>query len=171
MIREATAEDWPAIWPFLRQICADGETYSYPRDISEAFAREIWLQKPPGRTVVAVDDTAGAADPADGAGRVLGTAKMGPNQMGGGSHVGTASFMVDPEAAGQGVGRALGEHVVAWAKDAGYRAIQFNAVVESNKRAVHLWQSLGFQIMATLPEAFWSPTYGFVGLNVMYLTL
>lgn len=165
MIREATAEDWPAIWPFLRQICADGETYSYPRDISEEFAREIWFQRPPGRTVVAVDDTAG------GAGRVLGTAKTGPNQMGGGSHVGTASFMVAPEAAGHGVGRALGEHVVAWARETGYRAIQFNAVVESNKRAVHLWQSLGFQIMATLPEAFWSPTYGYVGLHVMYLVL
>jgi GNAT superfamily N-acetyltransferase len=170
-IREATAEDWPAIWPFLRQICADGETYSYPRDISEDFAREIWLQKPPGRAVVAVQETADGADGVRGAGRVLGTAKMGPNQMGGGSHVATASFMVAPEAAGHGVGRALGEHVVAWARDAGYRAIQFNAVVESNKRAVHLWQSLGFQIMATLPEAFRSPTYGYVGLHVMYQTL
>ena len=195
IIREATAEDWPAIWPFLRQICAEGETYSYPRDIDEDFAREIWLQRPPGRTVVAVDEAAGGTHGGalDGSGggsggeisdgthdwtpdaprapRVLGTAKMGPNQMGGGSHVATASFMVAPEAAGRGVGRALGEHVVAWARDAGYRAIQFNAVVESNQRAVHLWRSLGFEIMATLPEAFRSPAHGYVGLHVMYRML
>lgn len=174
IIREATAGDWPAIWPFLRQICAEGETYSYPRDIDEDFAREIWLQKPPGRTVVAVDEGADGADEivsGTGAARVLGTAKMGPNQMGGGSHVATASFMVAPEAAGQGVGRTLGEHVVAWARESGYRAVQFNAVVESNRRAVHLWRSLGFEIMATLPEAFRSPTHGYVGLHVMYRML
>lgn len=184
IIREAVAEDWPRIWPFLRQICAEGETYSYPRDISEDFARGIWFQKPPGRTVVVVADGAGAdgAGPGAGgvgpgdagpdrAGLILGTAKMGPNQMGGGAHVATASFMVAPEAAGQGVGRALGEHMLAWARAAGYRAVQFNAVVESNQRAVHLWRSLGFEVMATLPEAFRSPTHGYVGLHVMYQKL
>jgi GNAT superfamily N-acetyltransferase len=161
IIREATAGDWPAIWPFLREICAEGETYSYPRDIDEDFAREIWLQRPPGRTVVAVDDT----------GLVLGTAKMGPNQMGGGAHVATGSFMVAPEAAGRGVGRALGEHVLAWARETAHRSIQFNAVVETNTRAVHLWRSLGFEVMTTLPEAFRSPRHGYVGLHVMYRML
>ena len=55
-IREATADDWPAIWPFLREIVAAGETYTLPRDIAEAEARAIWMLEPPDRTVVAVDD-------------------------------------------------------------------------------------------------------------------
>ncbi len=44
-----------------------------------------------------------------------------------GSHIATASFMVDPDRQGGDIGLALGEHVVDWACDAGYHAIQFNA--------------------------------------------
>lgn len=160
-IREATPDDWPAIWPFLREIVAAGETYTYPRDLDETAARELWMLRPPGRTVVAVDE--------DGA--VLGTAKTNPNHMGGASHIAGASFMVDPAAAGRGVGRALGEHVIAWARAEGYRAMQFNAVVESNTRAVALWRSLGFEILGTLPEGFHHPVKGYVGLHIMHRRL
>ncbi|MBO4207139.1 GNAT family N-acetyltransferase [Micromonospora echinofusca] len=161
LIRTATDEDWPAIWPFLRQIVAAGETYTLPRDISEEFAREIWMLAPPHRTVVAVD--------ADGT--VLGSAKMNRNHLGPASHVASASFMVAPEHGGRGVGRALGAYVLDWARTEGYRFMQFNAVVETNTRAVALWQSLGFEIMTTLPEAFLHPTKGYVGLHIMYQRL
>jgi GNAT superfamily N-acetyltransferase len=160
-IRDATPQDWPAIWSFLHEIVAAGETYAYDREMSEARARVIWLLEPPGRTVVAV-----ATD-----GTVLGSAKMNPNQGGPGSHVASASFMVDPAHAGQGVGRALGEHALDWARAEGYRAMQFNAVVASNTRAVSLWRSLGFEILATIPEGFRHPTDGYVGLHVMYRPL
>lgn len=115
----------------------------------------------PGRTVVAVDES----------GTVLGTAKMNPNHMGGAAHIAGASFMVDPRCGGRGVGRALGEHVLAWARAEGYRAMQFNAVVETNTGAVALWESLGFRIMTTLPEGFLHPTKGYVGLHIMYQQL
>jgi GNAT superfamily N-acetyltransferase len=161
VIRDATAEDWPAIWSFLREIVAAGDTYAYDPDLSEARAREIWLLEPPARTVVAA-----APD-----GSILGSAKMNPNQGGPGSHVASASFMVDPAHAGRGVGRALGEHALDWARAEGYRAMQFNAVVESNTRAVSLWRSLGFEILATIPDGFRHPTDGYVGLHVMYRRL
>jgi GNAT superfamily N-acetyltransferase len=80
----------------------------------------------------------------------------------------SAGFMVDPRRSGRGVGRALGEHVLAWAKEAGFRAVQFNAVVETNTRAVALWRSLGFEIIGTVPEAFRHPVDGYVGSHVMY---
>ena len=160
-IRDATPGDWAAIWPFLRDIVAAGETYAYPRDLGEAPGRDLWMVEPPGRTVVAVGED----------GTVLGTANMYANRMGPGSHVASASFMVDPAHQGRGAGRALGEHVVAWARDAGFRAIQFNAVVESNTRAVGLWRSLGFEVIGTVPEGFEHPTQGYVGLHVMHLRL
>jgi len=79
--------------------------------------------------------------------------------------------MVDPDHQGKGVGRALGRDAIAWASAAGYRSMQFNAVVETNVAAVQLWQSLGFRILATIPEAFDHPTQGFVGLHVMFRAL
>jgi GNAT superfamily N-acetyltransferase len=69
---------------------------------------------------------------------------------------------------GRGVGRALGEHALDWARAEGYRAMQFNAVVASNTRAVSLWRSLGFEVLVTIPEGFRHPTEGYVGLHVMY---
>jgi L-amino acid N-acyltransferase YncA len=160
-IREATLADWPAIWPFLHDIVAAGDTYTWPPDIGEEQAREMWFPAPPARTVVAVDDD----------GRVLGTAKLNPNHMGPASHIASASFMVDPDRAGRGVGRALGQHVLDQARVDGYRAMQFNAVVETNVHAVELWQSLGFAVMTTLPEGFHHPTNGYVGLHIMYRRL
>ena len=49
--------------------------------------------------------------------------------------------------------------------------MQFNAVVERNHAAVALWESLGFETIGTVPEAFEHPTEGRVGLHVMYLRL
>jgi GNAT superfamily N-acetyltransferase len=104
-------------------------------------------------------------------GIVVGSAKMGPNRPGRGSHIATASFMVAPAAHGQGIGRALGEEAIRWAREQGFHGMQFNAVVETNAAAVHLWQSLGFTIMTTIPEAFEHPQHGRVGLHVMYRQL
>jgi GNAT superfamily N-acetyltransferase len=161
LIRDATDDDWPQIWPFMRQIVTAGDTYAYDPQMDEATARQLWMVGPPGRTVVAVQE----------GGTVVGTAGMYANRPGPGSHVASASFMVDPVAAGRGVGRALGEEVLAWARATGFRAIQFNAVVETNARAVTLWRSLGFEIIGTVPEAFHHPTDGYVGLHIMYRRL
>lgn len=157
-VREAVDADWALIHPFFSMIVAAGETYAYPDGLSSEQARLLWTGQ--GRTVVAVDgDT------------VLGSATMGPNRPGRGAHVATASFMVDPRQAGRGVGRALGEHVIAWAEASGFRGIQFNAVVETNTAAVALWRSLGFTVIGTVPGAFRHATRGDVGLHVMYRSL
>jgi ribosomal protein S18 acetylase RimI-like enzyme len=50
----------------------------------------------------------------------------------------------------------------------GFRAIQFNAVVETNRGAVALWRSLGFEVVGTVPEAFHHPSHGYVALLIMH---
>jgi L-amino acid N-acyltransferase YncA len=160
-IRTADRRDIPEIAEFFRLIVADGESYAYPEPLSDDDVERLWLEPPPAHAVVAVDDD----------GVIVGTAKMGPNRPGRGSHVGTASFMVDPRAGARGVGRAMAEWVIDWHERNGFVAIQFNAVVETNQRAVALWQSLGFTIVGTVPGAFRSRTHGMVGLHVMHLRL
>ncbi|MGW5676143.1 N-acetyltransferase family protein [Streptomyces sp. NPDC003860] len=160
-IRQATPEDWPAIWPFFHAVIAAGETFTYPTDLTSEQGRDLWLLSAPDRTVVAVD--------ADGT--VVGTAKMNRNQQGNGAHVASASYLVDPARSGRGVGRALCSYSIDWARAQGFRSVQFNAVVETNVHAVKLYESLGFTVVGTVPEGFHHPTHGYVGLHVMHLAL
>lgn len=160
-IREATADDWAAIWPFFHRIVAEGATYTLDPDTGRDAGRQLWMQAPPGRTTVAVDDD----------GTVLGTAKISRNQQGPGAHVANGSYMVAPEHRGRGVARALCEDSLERARAAGFRGMQFNAVVETNEHAVRLYESLGFHVVGTVPGGFHHPQEGYVGLHVMYRAL
>ncbi|MEV7188536.1 GNAT family N-acetyltransferase [Kitasatospora sp. NPDC093102] len=160
-IREAAPDDWPAIWPFFHTVVAAGETFPYPLDMSSELGRQWWMLAAPNRTVVAVDED----------GRILGTASMNRNRPGNGSHVASASYLVDPAHHGKGIGRALVEYTLDWARRSGFRAMQYNAVVANNHHAVKLYESLGFEIVGTVPGAFLHPVDGYVGLHVMYRPL
>jgi ribosomal protein S18 acetylase RimI-like enzyme len=156
-IREISETDWAQVWPIVRNVVEAAETFVYDPSMSSSQAWQTWVEAPPGLTVVAIQEH-----------RVVGTAKMGPNHQGPGSHVSTASFMVAADARGRGVGTAMCRYALAWAKERGYAGMQFNAVAESNHRAVELYQRHGFTVIGTVPGAFAHPTLGNVGLHVMY---
>jgi GNAT superfamily N-acetyltransferase len=157
LIRPLVEADWPTVHDLVVEVARAGETYAMDVPATVADTKGFWAD--PHRVVAEVD------------GVVLGTAKMGPNRPAQGSHVGTASFMVSAAARGRGLGRALGEYAVDWHRREGFRAIQFNAVVETNTAAVRLWQQLGFRIVGTVPGAFRRPDGSYVGLHVMLLDL
>ena len=161
LIKDATLQDWPGIWPIVHRVVAAGETFTWDRDTTEEGARASWLHDRPGRTFVAVAED----------GQIVGTAETHRNQGGPGAHVANAGFMVAAGHEGKGIGRALAQHAIDQARADGYRAMQFNAVAESNVRAVGLWRSLGFEVLATVPEGFHHPANGYVGLLVMYRKL
>jgi len=159
-IREFAASDWAQVWPIIRDVVRAQDTFPYDPSMTAADARSVWIEEPPGLTVVAADT-----------GRVLGTGKMGPNRPGPGAHVATASFMVAADARGGGVGTALCRFALEWGRERGYAGMQFNAVVEANRSAVELYGRLGFEVVGTVPGAFAHPTLGRVGLHVMYREL
>lgn len=141
-IRPYAAGDADALWAILHAVFSTGETYAYPTDIGRDDALAGWTT-PPARAWVA-----------EAGGVVLGSSRVMPNQPGQGAHVANGSFVVGPEAAGRGVGRALGAHALEAAAELGYRAMQFNLVVSTNTRAIALWESLGFATVGRLPGAF-----------------
>jgi GNAT superfamily N-acetyltransferase len=147
IIREAKPEtDWlTGIWPIFQEVVRTGDTLVFPPASDEGSAREYWLLPAPAKVFVAVDEAEGA---------IVGSSFVKPNQPGLGGHVANAAFMVAAAASGHGVGRALAEHAIAWARQANYSAMQFNFVVSTNTRAIALWKSLGFSIAGTIPQAF-----------------
>ena len=158
IIRPTAPGDDEAIRRIITPIIRAGETYALPTDWNEAEALAYWGS--PGHTVFVADD-----------GAVVGTYYMRANQSGGGDHVANCAFMTDPAATGRGIAGAMCAHALRYAAEAGYKAMQFNFVVGSNERAVALWQSLGFEIVGRLAQAFAHPRLGLVDAVVMYRLL
>lgn len=158
-VRRAVPDDWPAIWRIFSSVVGAGDTYTYAPDTPEAEAQRLWM----GDGFITCV--------AEREGDIVGTCVVKPNQPGLGAHVANAGYMVRPDAFGGGIGAALCEHSLAEARAAGYRAMQFNAVVSTNTRAVALWERFGFTIIGTVPEGFRHARLGYVDLHVMYRRL
>ena len=156
-IRPFVESDWAQLWPVMAEVVQAQETYAYEPDMTAEQGHAAWIVPEPWETWVAVDGD-----------RLLGSARTGPNRAGPGSHVSTAGFLVAADARGRGVGTALCRHVLDRARERGYAGMQFNAVVETNRSAVAVYERLGFTIVGTVPGAFEHPTAGRVGLHVMY---
>jgi L-amino acid N-acyltransferase YncA/8-oxo-dGTP pyrophosphatase MutT (NUDIX family) len=156
VIRPATPADAEAIWHIFEQVVARRDTYAFAPDTPREVGVGYWFGPDVTSFVAELDD------------QVLGVYKLMENRRDLGGHVANASFMVAPEAAGRGLGRAMGRHSLQQARIQGYDAMQFNFVVSTNRRAVALWQSLGFQIVGRLPRAFQHGTLGMVDAFVMH---
>src|SRR5213596_3904204 len=134
-IRRARKEDREIIWQIFHAVVAGGDTYVFDPNISRRKALAYWLG-PKTRCYVALSDQG-----------IVGSYILRANQPGLGSHVANAGFMVSPSARDRGIGRAMAEHCLLEAHRLGFRAMQFNFVVATNKTALHLWKNLGFKIV------------------------
>ena len=157
-IRPATEADWAQIWPFFREIVADGETYAYPEELTSEQARALWFGQQ--HAVVLEED-----------GAILGSATW----------VRTARGVVATSAPGRSWSprrRAAAAWGAGWGSASSTGTASRGTEASSStpswrpmRAAVRLWQSLGFRIVGTVPGAFHSRRHGYVGLHVMYLDL
>jgi L-amino acid N-acyltransferase YncA len=158
-IREARPEDYAAIWAMLEPVLRAGEVFALPADMAYEAAMAYWFA---AAHTVFVAELEGA---------IAGSYYIQPNQQGGGAHIANCGYLTASAMQGRGMARAMCEHSIAYARRHGYRAMQFNFVVSTNEAAVHLWQSCGFRILATLPKAFEHPALGLVDAFVMWRDL
>ena len=158
-IRRARPHDHDAIWDIFHEVVAEGETYAYPPDTDREEAMRLWVEEPRATYV------------AEHEGAIRGTYYIKSNQPELGWHVCNAGYMVRSDARGRGIGRALCEHSLQEARRLGYRAMQYNLVVATNRGAIGLWEKIGFEIIGTLPKAYRHSELGLVDALVMYKLL
>ncbi len=116
-----------------------------------AFPQEELLDETSGREFFAAQTYCGVAR-LDG--KVLGLYILHPNNVGRCRHICNASYAVSSESRGLHIGEKLVLDCLEQAKLHGFGVLQFNAVVESNIHARHLYERLGFVQLGTIPKGF-----------------
>ena len=131
IIREYTQNDMPSIIRIWNEVVEEGI----------AFPQEDCLTMETGRSFFASQSYTGVAEEN---GTILGLYILHPNNVGRCGHICNASYAVASEARGRHIGEKLVQDCLKKGRELGFRVLQFNAVVESNIHARHLYERLGF---------------------------
>lgn len=116
-----------------------------------AFPQEDFLDEESGKSFFASQSYCGVALDEN---VVVGLYILHPNNIGRCGHIANASYAVDSSCRGKHIGEKLVSHCLKQAKLLGFKILQFNAVVEDNLHARHLYERLGFTQIGTVPKGF-----------------
>ena len=136
--READLNDMIDIW---NEVVEEGV----------AFPQEDFLDEESGKAFFAAQSYCGVAE-TDG--QVVGLYILHPNNIGRCGHIANTSYAVRSSCRGMHIGEKLVKDSLENAKRLGFGVLQFNAVVENNIHARHLYERLGFVQLGTIPKGF-----------------
>lgn len=159
LIRPVQTSDLEAVSAILHTAFGAGDTYAVPDQMTPAECMAWWSV--PEKTVF-------VAEQADD---ILGTYYLRANAEGPGAHICNCGYITAPQARGRGVASAMLAHSLGEARRAGFRGMQYNAVVSTNEGAIRLWQRAGFTTIGRVPGAFHHPVQGYVDTLIMYKSL
>ncbi len=158
-IRKATNNDVDSVWEIFHAVIKKGDTYVFDPETPKQDLNKHWFAQNMFTYVLENNNI------------IYGTYILKPNQIDLGSHVANGSYMVHPNARRQGFGDAMCNHSIKEARKLGFKAIQFNMIVSTNKPAIELWKKLGFEIVGTIPDGFNHLTKGYIDVYIMYKKL
>jgi L-amino acid N-acyltransferase YncA len=141
IIREYEKKDLMQMIDIWNEVVEDGIAFPQEDYLDEVSGKEFFEAQ--SYTGVAEDD-----------GRIVGLYILHPNNVGRCGHICNASYAVSSKYRGQHIGEKLVMDCLEKAKEFGFRVLQFNAVVESNTHARHLYERLGFVQLGTIPGGF-----------------
>ena len=141
IVREYEKKDLPSMISIWNEVVEDGI----------AFPQEELLDEKTGEEFFASQSFSGVAEDE---GKIVGLYILHPNNVGRCGHICNASYAVSSACRGKHIGEALVKDCLAKAKEIGFRVLQFNAVVESNIHARHLYKRLGFVQLGIIPGGF-----------------
>lgn len=160
IIRPVRPTDKSAVITLGRELIKAGDTYAFDSQMTDEDLWHYWTVEKQAKAYVAEQDTV-----------ILGIFVIKQNQPGPAAHIANASYAVSAHARGKGIGRAMGQASLTIARDLGYHAMQFNIVIATNLAAIKLWQSLGFDIIGTIPNGFCLPSGAYADFHIMHRAL
>ena len=141
-VRRYEAADLPAMIAIWNEVVEEGV----------AFPQEDLLTPETGAAFFAAQSLSSVA--VDDSGAVRGLYILHPNNVGRCGHIANASYAVASGCRGQHLGEALVKDCLVQARALGFKIMQFNAVVQNNVHARHLYERLGFQPLGVIPGGF-----------------
>ena len=141
IVRAYRTEDLPAMIAIWNEVVEEGV----------AFPQEEFLDERTGAEFFAAQSYNGVAEED---GEVVGLYILHPNNIGRCGHICNASYAISSAFRGQHIGEKLVKDCLRMGKELGFRVMQFNAVVENNIHARHLYERLGFTQLGVIPEGF-----------------
>lgn len=140
-IEKYSEKDLPEMISIWNEVVEEGEAFPQEDLLDAASGREFFASQ----TVCCV---------ARDNGKIVGLYILHPNNVGRCGHICNASYAVARKERGRGIGAKLVKDCLSRAARAGFRIMQFNAVVVDNLAAHKLYQNLGFQPLGIVPEGF-----------------
>ncbi len=156
-VRKYTTEDIPRMIEIWNEVVGDGE----------AFPQTECLNFESGAEFFSSQSHCGVAE--DESGELLGLYILHPNNVGRCGHICNASYAVDSRARGNHIGEALVRDSIEQGRANGFRILQFNAVVRSNKAARKLYEKLGFTPLGVIPNGFLDKSGEYVDIVPYYI--
>ncbi len=154
-IRAYTEQDVPAMVHIWNQVVEEGVAFPQLDFLTEETGRAFFAEQ----TYCAV---------ADEDGTVMGLYILHPNNVGRCGHIANASYAIDSACRGKHIGEQLVSDSLVQGKAAGFQILQFNAVVENNIHARHLYERLGFVHLGTIPKGFLMKDGSYQNIRIYY---
>lgn len=141
IVRPYVPEDLPRMIAIWNEVVQEGIAFPQEEPLSEETGAAFFA----GQSLSAV---------AEEDGEVFGLYILHPNNGGRCGHIANASYAVASGSRGRHIGEKLVADSLESARALGFRVLQFNAVVESNRSARHLYERLGFVQLGVIPGGF-----------------
>lgn len=149
-VRKYSESDLPEMIRIWNEIVEDGIAFPQEEPLDDKTGKEFFSSQTHCGVAVGEDS-----------GHIYGMYILHPNNVGRCGHICNASYGVEKATRGLHIGEKLVLDCVSQAKNYGYKILQFNAVVESNVHARHLYERIGFKQLGTIPGGFRMPDGSF----------
>lgn len=158
-IQEVGKEKFDEIWTIFHDVIKEEDTYPYLPNITKEEAKDLWFA-PGAHVYIAYLN-----------GKAVASRYIVPNKAGLGSHIANIGVIVDKNSRGKGIGKSMMGFALEKTKELGFKAILLNYVVSTNTSSIEICKKYGFEIIGTIPKAFFYKQEKYVDVYIMYKPL